>query len=110
MHGSVSSVGRVQGKPSSGNCFTYRSLERTPAPHDTLHADHVIHSDIIHVEESVKVKVHFVIHVLIQQSFHIQLEVLAVLGHGSWFLACLSWFRQNWGLAKLVEHLVQEPY
>lgn len=49
---SVSSVGRVQTEPSSGNCLTYRSRERVPIPQDMLHGDQVIHSDIIQVEAS----------------------------------------------------------
>lgn len=53
---SVSSVGRVQTEPSSGNCFTQRSREREPIPQDTLHGDQVIHSDIIQVDASTEPK------------------------------------------------------
>lgn len=51
-HFSVSSVGSVQLEPSSGNCLTYLSLDRMPMPHEALHGDQLIHSDIIHVDAS----------------------------------------------------------
>lgn len=52
IHFSVSSVGTLHIEPSSGNCLTYLSLDRIPMPQDTLQGDHVIHSDIMHVEPS----------------------------------------------------------
>lgn len=39
-------------EPSSGNCFTYLSLDRVPIPQETLQGDHVIQSDIMQVEPS----------------------------------------------------------
>lgn len=42
-----------QSEPSSGYCLTYRSLDLIPIPQDTLQADQLIHSDIIHVDGSV---------------------------------------------------------
>lgn len=52
MHFSVSSVGTLHIEPSSGNCFTYLSLDRVPIPQETLQGDHVIQSDIMQVEPS----------------------------------------------------------
>lgn len=52
MHFSVSSVGSVHTEPSSGNCFTYLSRDRMPVPQEMLQGDHVIHSDMVHVEPS----------------------------------------------------------
>lgn len=51
-HFSVSSVGTLHIEPSSGNCFTYLSLDRVPIPQETLQGDHVIQSDIMQVEPS----------------------------------------------------------
>src|SRR4029434_448140 len=42
VHFSISSVGRVQTEPSSGNCLTYRSRERMPIPQVALHGDQLI--------------------------------------------------------------------
>ncbi|XP_035520687.1 spondin-1-like [Morone saxatilis] len=42
-----------QSEPSSGYCLTYRSLDLIPIPQDTLQADQLIHSDIMHVDGSV---------------------------------------------------------
>lgn len=39
-------------EPSSGNCFTYLSLDLVPIPQETLQGDHVIQSDIMQVEPS----------------------------------------------------------
>lgn len=52
IHFSVSSVGTLHIEPSSGNCFTYLSLDRVPIPQETLQGDHVIQSDIMQVEPS----------------------------------------------------------
>lgn len=52
VHFSVSSVGSVHTEPSSGNCFTYLSRDRMPAPQEMLQGDQVIHSDMVHVEPS----------------------------------------------------------
>lgn len=52
-HFSVSSVWSWHSEPSSGYCLTYRSLDLIPIPQDTLQADQLIHSDIIHVDGSV---------------------------------------------------------
>lgn len=52
-HFSVSSVWSWQSEPSSGYCLTYRSLDLIPIPQETLQADQLIHSDIMHVEGSV---------------------------------------------------------
>lgn len=52
-HFSVSSVWSWQSEPSSGYCLTYRSLDLIPIPQDTLQADQLIHSDIMHVDGSV---------------------------------------------------------
>lgn len=53
-HFSVSSVLSWQSEPSSGYCLTYRSRDLIPIPQDTLQADQLIHSDIMHVEGSVQ--------------------------------------------------------
>lgn len=52
IHFSVSSVGTLHIEPSSGNCFTYLSLDLVPIPQETLQGDHVIQSDIMQVEPS----------------------------------------------------------
>lgn len=52
-HFSVSSVLSWHSEPSSGYCLTYRSLDLMPIPQDTLQADQLIHSDIMHVDASV---------------------------------------------------------
>lgn len=53
-HFSLSSVWSWHRDPSSGYCLTYRSRDLIPIPQDTLQADQLIHSDIIHVAGSVQ--------------------------------------------------------
>ncbi len=68
-HFSVSSVGSVQLDPSSGNCLTYLSLDLMPIPHEAVHGDQLIHSDIIHVDASREQNGHMLMRYCMTQIF-----------------------------------------
>ncbi len=68
-HFSVSSVGSVQLDPSSGNCLTYLSLDLMPIPHEAVHGDQLIHSDIIHVDASREQNSHMLMRYCVTQIF-----------------------------------------